>query len=292
MAEISTHIAPILRDLVDGGNAFGGSALRLRSPVWMRTHARHVDFERETAAMLTCALESYAVCTGSRHPPQRKFAGKEIAIWCVKQRAIQDALKQFVEAEAASCAREDQGLRPMNRINFTALIADETAKFNALHAEVNRTCLLRDRDATANWMRACEAFHSYVSPIDPYIERACEEKRYGDNDLLEFVIRFLELNPMFFRSGYLKQEFLTRLKRSDLGRVAVRRLRAVLLDAVKRRGTREFKCYCRLASVIADQDLIASLEMTRMTAKGAEASRARVMLRMIRQNNAWHAHRV
>jgi phage-related minor tail protein len=56
-----------------------------------------------------------------------------------------------------------------------------------------------------------------------------------------------------------------------------------LLDAVDRRGTREFKYYCRLAAVIADEDLVSALERASESAGGAVASRAKRMLGVIRQ---------
>ena len=150
----------------------------------------------------------------------------------------------------------------MSPVDFTELIAEEGARLGELHAEVHRTFLQRDRDAESrlDWERACDAFHSYGSRMDSYIERACKQSRYSDRKLLEFVVCFLEVDPWFFRSGYLKQIFLTRLKRSDLDEATQGRLRRVLLDIVDRRGTREFKHYCRLAAVIADESLVSALE--------------------------------
>jgi hypothetical protein len=172
----------------------------------------------------------------------------------------------------------------MSHIDFATLIAQEAAKLEALHVEVHWTFAHRDRNAESRlaWQRACDAFHSHVSALDPYLERACNKERYTKQDLVEFAVCFLEVDPWFFRSGYLKQILLTRLKQSDLGETAKGRLRSVLLDAVARRGTREFRYYCRLAAVIADQGLVAALEIARQ-GSGASASRARLMLDVIRQ---------
>jgi hypothetical protein len=175
----------------------------------------------------------------------------------------------------------------MSHVDFTNLIAEEGAKLGELHAQVHRTFLHRNRDATSHseWERACYAFHSYVSRLKPYIERACKKVRYADKDknLLEFVVCFLEVDPWFDGSGYLKQIFLTRVKRSDLNEAIKERLRRVLLDAVNRRGTREFKYYCRLAAVIGDEGLVAALEKASDNNDGAVARRAKMMLGTIRQ---------
>lgn len=173
----------------------------------------------------------------------------------------------------------------MSHVDFTELIAEEGAKLRGLHAQVHRTFLHRDSDAKSRleWERACDAFHSYISRLNPYIERACKKVRYADKNLLEFVVCFLEVDPWFFRSGYLKQIFLTRLKRSDLNEATKGRLRSVLLDAVNRRGTREFKYYCRLAAVIGDEGLVAALEKASDDSDCAVANRAKLMLGTIRQ---------
>jgi len=182
----------------------------------------------------------------------------------------------------------------MNPANFTELITEESARLGELHAQVHRTFLHRDRDEKARleWGRACDAFHARVSPMDRYIDRACEKARYSDDRrLLEFVVCFLEVDPWFFRSGYLKQIFLTRLKRSDLDEATQERLRKVLLGIVARRGTREFKHYCRLAAVIADESLVSALEKAGESTDGAIARRARWMLGVILQRQRERASR-
>ncbi len=74
---------------------------------------------------------------------------------------------------------------------------------------------------------------------------------------------------------------LTKLKQPDLGEETKERLRAVLLDAVERRGTREYRYYCRLAGVLADEPLISALEDACERTGTAVASRARMMLETI-----------
>ena len=175
----------------------------------------------------------------------------------------------------------------MSHVDFTKLIAEEGAKLGELYARRRRAILHRERDSASHseWDRACYAFRSYVSRLNPYIERARKKVRYADKDknLLEFVVCFLEVDPWFDCSGYLKEIFLTRVKRSDLDEETKERLRRVLLDAVNRRGTREYKYYCRLAAVIGDEDLVAALETASDNNDGAVARRAKMMLGTIRQ---------
>jgi hypothetical protein len=181
----------------------------------------------------------------------------------------------------------------VSRNDFTDLIAAESARLGALHAAIHQTFRLRSRDARSRreWEQACAAFHSYVSPMYSYLERACTVERYTDKKLLEFAVCFLEVDPWFFRSGYFKESLLTRLKRSDLGEDARRRLRMVLLSSVDRRGMREFKYYCRLAAVIGDQDLVAALEAVGEREGSPSARKAGWMLQRIRQKREPHTRR-
>ena len=192
---------------------------------------------------------------------------------------------QLDKAQMADWVKQAAALLGWVPLKLTELIAEEGAKLRELHAQVHRTFLHRDHDAQSRleWERACAAFHSRKSRLDPYIERACKKARYTDKNLLEFVVCFLEVDPWFFGSGYLKQIFLTRLKRSDLDEATKGRLRRVLLDAVNRRGTRDFKHYCRLAAVIGDEGLVAALEKASDNNDRAVASRAKLMLGTIRQ---------
>jgi hypothetical protein len=170
-------------------------------------------------------------------------------------------------------------------MDFATLIRAESAKLEELHSAIHRTFLVRDRSPhlRREWEAATRAFHAYKSPLDPYIERACTEPTYSDPELLEFVITFLESDAWFFRSGYLKEVFITRLKRSALTEAAKSRLRGVLLDAVNRRGTREFKHYCRLAAVVADRELVAELVSASDGSDRSRASRASMMHDHIQQ---------
>jgi hypothetical protein len=174
------------------------------------------------------------------------------------------------------------------KIDFTQLIRDESAALRALDERVRSTCRTRDsgRHARDEWSQACHGFHTYISRLDPYLQRAFQDRRYSDTELIEFVVCFLEPDPHFFRSGYLKQDLLTRIKRSELTESVKRRLRGVLIDAVNRRGTREFKYYCRLAAAIADEGLRAQLDTIASGDPSARTSRARLMLARTRQRDS------
>ena len=68
----------------------------------------------------------------------------------------------------------------------------------------------------------------------------------GPCDVSMFV-DFLEADPVFFRSGYVGESILRRLRRHPLTEPVKERLRHVVVDAVRRRHRREFRRFSSLA---------------------------------------------
>lgn len=169
-------------------------------------------------------------------------------------------------------------------MSFEDLILSETKTLQSLHEAIHETVIFRDRSPSANeaWRRACENFHSYKSPLDRYIERVFGDTEFKDQETIEFAISFLELDPRFFRSGYIKEAMLQKIGRSELTPKQLTRLRAVLLDAIDRRGGREFRRYCKLAAHICDDNLLTELRSL-SSGGGAAGSRAKMMLRYVEQ---------
>ena len=157
------------------------------------------------------------------------------------------------------------------------------------HAEISHKFLGHVRQAGLSQERgnghrqkgsaACRQRMRHYDRIYDCIHRAVRATNYsGDRNLLEFVICFLEEDPRFLRSGYIKELLLTKVKRSALMGSDRSRLQAVLLDAVHCRGGREFKRYCRLAAKISDPVLVAALEEVAEAGDRRQISRANLML--------------
>jgi hypothetical protein len=84
--------------------------------------------------------------------------------------------------------------------------------------------------------------------------------RDADPAGLETAIRFLEEDPLCFRSGYIKADLLRFLTRFDLTERVADRLRIVILSVVERRYGREFRAYCRLARKLDSAEFRQELE--------------------------------
>jgi hypothetical protein len=71
---------------------------------------------------------------------------------------------------------------------------------------------------------------------------------------VEAAVRFLESDPWFQGSGYLKEHFLEELSRLEILARYQGRLRRVVLAAVDREQRREFRRYSRLAPRVSDPE--------------------------------------
>jgi hypothetical protein len=162
-------------------------------------------------------------------------------------------------------------------VSYYERIRVTAADINRLHARIHETYRHRGRDR-ASWEQAAADFHRYVSPIDELVRRCYSEEFADAPELVRFAVEFLELDPIFFRSGYLKEKFLDQLKVAPLTEADQTRLREVLIDAVLRRGRREFRRYCRLAVVLQNAELLERLQELAQSSEHDVRSRARLML--------------
>ena len=74
-----------------------------------------------------------------------------------------------------------------------------------------------------------------------------QKLREGKVSGLETAICFLEADPMFFRTGYLKTWLIRALKPPMLTPSDQVRLQGVVLSLVDRRDDRDFRTFCKLA---------------------------------------------
>jgi hypothetical protein len=137
------------------------------------------------------------------------------------------------------------------------LIEANAAKLRHLNEAIWSTFRVRHEGAAQMeaWSEACRQFHAsydrlaFPGGLDLGIRRLAQH----DSTAIEFAVRFLEADPWFFRSGYIKEEVLKYLRRAPLTDDQKKRLQQVILTRVRDRNTRrEFRRYGRLAPAITD----------------------------------------
>jgi hypothetical protein len=130
---------------------------------------------------------------------------------------------------------------------------DRAARVQRAQKLLNEAAGLGDREVHR---LAAQVFWDAVESAYPagFLE-SYERLRQSDLRGLEDAVRFLQADPWFFRSGYIKADLLRFITRLDLPARYYPRLRSVLLAAVDYRDRREFRSYCRLARAIDGPEL-------------------------------------
>lgn len=126
--------------------------------------------------------------------------------------------------------------------------AERAERFRTAQQALNDACR---HPLFAGRAAALDAFWSALEGALPEgFDQAYQQVKAGDPAGAELLIEFLEADPRFFRSGYLKADAVQYLKRVGLTETQRERLRKVVVKVVASRDGRELRRYCHLATVL------------------------------------------
>lgn len=133
------------------------------------------------------------------------------------------------------------------------------------------------------WIEACRSFHASFDPLafPGGLDRELTLLKTGDQEAVEMAIRFLEADPWFFRSGYIKEELLRRLCHADLANAQKDRLRVVIFARIDNGAGREFRKYAQLARTLYTLDFYETVHQRSESSDRQVASRARLVLQSL-----------
>lgn len=148
----------------------------------------------------------------------------------------------------------------------------------------------RDHSSFSEWERCVEAFWAAMRDALPAeFWSSAEQVRQGDPAGAELLIEFLEADPYYFRSGYLKADALRWLGRIRLNETQKNRLRAVVLKATKAGWRREFRRYCTFARQLDTPAFRSALSTLASSSDGGTMKRAqRVLDALDGVPSIWH----
>jgi len=116
------------------------------------------------------------------------------------------------------------------------------------------------------WHEAVPRFHEAMSQLYDELYEIAAQLKEGSLEARELAIQYLEADPWCFRSGYMKETLLDRLRNQELAPAEAERLRKVILGVIDKGDRREFKFYARLSKKLDDprlrQDLLDRLRGT------------------------------
>ena len=142
----------------------------------------------------------------------------------------------------------------------TSAFEANARKIRELHLKIHETFAVREKgsDELKAWEEATRDFHNQYNQLafPGGLDRQLMRLKIHDPQAVEMAIRFLEVDPRFFRSGYIKNVITRRLKKAELAQAQISRLNAVIISMVHRDGRREFRGFSRLARAIQTPELI------------------------------------
>jgi hypothetical protein len=104
--------------------------------------------------------------------------------------------------------------------DFKTVIQSNAAEVTRLNKRIHETVRHRGTSAQQKeeWRKACAEFHTRYDQLafPGGYDGASERLLAGDQPTIEAALCFLEVRPYFFRSGYMYQELLRKIKRAPL----------------------------------------------------------------------------
>ena len=152
--------------------------------------------------------------------------------------------------------------------NFTAKVAE----LNRLHKLAHELSDLRLRTGKAEdierWEKAVKDWKEFSGFGYPETKFYFFENQTfltalssGETDAKEYAIKFLESDPYYYRSGYIKSKLLVRLKHIKLTASEIKRLQKVVCNAILSPFPKsEFKYYAGLLKNIGTPEFRLKLD--------------------------------
>lgn len=140
----------------------------------------------------------------------------------------------------------------------------------------------RSKEGEKAWREACAAWHAHRSVLDTFWrDEALVQLEAGDPAMLDLAIAYVEVDPYYFRSGYLKKRLFRRLKRLTLPDVQKKRIQQGVLGALRTHQGSGWKDFCLLASAFSDPEFVCSVVPFVADSDSHVARRAQLLLKHV-----------
>jgi hypothetical protein len=120
----------------------------------------------------------------------------------------------------------------MNPDSIKRQIEANAEEIRRLHAIIHSTFFTKTKSPAhlKEWQEACSEFHAkfYTLSFPGGYERARERITAGDPPTIEAALCFVECRPYFFRSGYMFEAFMRKLKHANFSKAQSERFQYAL----------------------------------------------------------------
>ncbi|MBA3954976.1 hypothetical protein H0X48_06680 [Candidatus Dependentiae bacterium] len=143
---------------------------------------------------------------------------------------------------------------------LASLILNNAQTITALVTKVNQS--YKDKvKHPLTWQQATEQLQSLYDQLafPGGLEHGLQLLKAQDPNTTQIAIDYLEVNPYFFRSGYIKEKIIRLLKKINVSEQQKKQLQEIIINVVKNKPRRELREYARLALKIGDDTFYAQL---------------------------------
>lgn len=162
------------------------------------------------------------------------------------------------------------------------LISENAGHLRLLYDDIQRT--FREQPHGPAHHAACEAFHrSYDELAFPGgLSSGLARLKLLEPQAIAIAVQFLEADPRFFRSGYIKEEIIRRLKHAPLTPEQRASLRRIVLKTVRDRGADLSRRFATLAPAVDSPEFRKEIEAAAESPDRWIQQRAKQVLHVLR----------
>lgn len=138
------------------------------------------------------------------------------------------------------------------------MINSNASRLQELYARIHAT--FREKPHSPAHHAACEEFRTHYDALafPGGLRLELERLKRLDLEMIEPAVQFLEEDPWYQRSGYIKEEMLRRLKHAPLSRDQRFRLASLVVRSMVGGAARVFIHYSRLAPVLGVSSIVST----------------------------------
>jgi hypothetical protein len=168
----------------------------------------------------------------------------------------------------------------MNKKSSTILIKN-AEEINRLHKSIHSA--FKEKTHGPEHSKACAVFHENYDRLafPGGLAQAMHLLKEHDSVTIATAIKFLEIDPMFHRSGYIKEDILRYLKKAQLSKSQIETLERLIIRSIYQGGRREFNSYAKLAGALHTKTVLRTIKK-RLSGNREQIRRAEKMMQMIK----------
>ncbi len=140
--------------------------------------------------------------------------------------------------------------------DFTSIISRHEEKKRNLRIKVDETRLLRDKTPQnrTKCIKAAQEYREFTSELDDLVADCLKYGIEHDSNLREFVFAYIECDPYFYRSGYILEKLIQKVKKLNLTHAEKKSIQRLLIRRIETRALRNFRNICRLIPKVETEE--------------------------------------